>query len=662
MARSLNRNLENTGQSRMCGICGVLNLTAYQRTDKSIIHQMLEMVSHRGPDGLGIYTNEWIALGSARLSIIDLETGYQPICNEDETLWIIFNGEIFNYIELRQDLERRGHSFSTKSDTETILHSYEEFGADCLKRFNGQFSIAIWDTVNRSLFLARDRLGITPLFYSVHEKQFLFGSEIKALLAYPGIRAEIDPVSLQQLFTFWSVQSPRTIFMGINELPPGHYLLIKNGQISIKTFWALDFAEKKTSNTQDDDLEEFESLLIDSVRLRLRSDVPVGVYLSGGIDSSIITSLIQKHSNFPLETFSISFSDPEYDESRFQLAVAKAFNTRHHVINCSYEDIGKIFPDVIWHTETPILRTAPAPMFLLSKLVNNYGYKVVLTGEGADEFLAGYDIFKETLIRRFWAKEPESTFRPLLLKRLYTDIGGLFADQLDYMKAFFKKGLSETDSPYYSHTIRWNNTARITRFLQNSDRLFQATLESLPENHSRWSPLAKAQYLEIVTFLSSYLLSSQGDRMAMGHSVEARQPYLDYRISEFCNQLPDRAKLNGLKEKWILKRFGEKLSLPEIIWKRLKKPYRAPVNQCFFTTPLDYVEDLLTKEGLDKTGYYNTIAVMDLLQKASHTRKLGEVDSMAVAGIISLQLIHQLFIENFQLKPINSKVIKIIER
>jgi asparagine synthase (glutamine-hydrolysing) len=645
----------------MCGICGVLNLSPSYRTDRLVIQQMLGMIRHRGPDGFGIYSDENVAMGNTRLSIIDLETGDQPISNEDETLWIVLNGEIFNYIELRQDLERRGHCFKTKSDTETLLHAYEEFGVACLERLNGQFSLAIWDNVNHSLFLARDRFGITPLFYSIHEKKLIFGSEIKALLAYPRIRVEIDPVALQQVFTFWSVQSPRSIFNGIHELPPGHYLIAKGGQISVEAFWSLDFSEPTSSRTENEYLDELENILIDAVRLRLRSDVPVGVYLSGGLDSSIITSLIKRHSNYPLETFSISFSDPEFDESHFQLEVADFFNAKHHVVNCSYEDVGHIFPDVIWHTETPISRTAPAPMFLLSKLVTNTGYKVVLTGEGADELLAGYDIFKEMKLRRFWARNPESRIRPLLFTQLYKDVEGFSAEQVDYLKAFFKKGLIETDSPYYSHELRWNNTARNIRFLRNSDRKIQPPSDTLPVNFFRWSHLAKAQFLEIVTFLSPYLLSSQGDRMAMGNSVEARQPYLDYRIVEFCNHLPDTLKLHGLKEKWILKRLGAKL-LPASIWKKGKKPYRAPIHQCFFTKPPDYIKELLSEKSIAENNYFNTKAVMGMIQKASSSNKLGEVDSMAVAGIISIQLLHQLFIKDFQLKPNNSTVLKLVER
>ena len=645
----------------MCGICGVLNLAPSKRTDRAVIQQLLEMIHHRGPDGIGIYSDENFTFGNTRLSIIDLETGDQPISNEDETLWVVLNGEIYNYIELRQELEIRGHHFKTKSDTETLLHAYEEFGVGCLDRLNGQFSLAIWNNVNHTLFLARDRLGITPLFYSIHEKQLLFGSEIKALLAYPGMQAEIDPLALQQVFTFWSIQCPKSIFIGIHELPPGHYLIANDEQITIKKYWSLDFTERIPSRADNEYLDELEGLLDDAVRIRLRSDVPVGVYLSGGIDSSIITSLIRRNSPYPLETFSISFSDPMFDESQFQIELANFFSAKHHVVNCSYEDIGRIFPDVIWHTESPILRTAPAPMFLLSKLVTGCGYKVVLTGEGADEILAGYDIFKEMQIRRFWARIPESSLRPLLFTRLYKDIEGFSAENVDYIKAFFKQGLTETNSPYYSHALRWNNTGRNTRFLRNRNKVVQTPSETFPENFSAWSHLAKAQYLEMVTFLSPYLLSSQGDRMAMGNSVEERQPYLDYRLVEFCNRLPDSVKLNGLREKWLLKRLGAKL-LPESIWKKGKKPYRAPINQCFFTNPPDYIRELLSEKSIKDNDYFNSAAVMALVHKAFRSSKLGEVDSMAIAGIISVQLIHHLFIKGFRLKPINSIVHKYIER
>ncbi|MSR64383.1 MAG: asparagine synthase (glutamine-hydrolyzing) [Verrucomicrobiae bacterium] len=414
----------------MCGIAGIVNLAAGAPPDERQLRQMLAMIRHRGPDEFGIYLDDAVGLGNARLSIIDLSGGQQPIANEDGTLWIVFNGEIFNYVELRPELEAKGHRFATHSDTEVLLHLYEEYGPKCLERLNGQFAFAVWNTRDQSLFLARDRLGVRPLFYTRTGGRLIFGSEIKAILSDPGVRAEIDPVTLEQVFTFWSPLSPRTIFKDIVELPPGHWLLAKRGEVTVNRYWQMSFAEVPASR---DYLEEFESLLVDAAKIRLRADVPVGAYLSGGLDSSTIAAIIRNFTSNRLDTFSITFSDADFDESSYQQQMAKFLGTDHQVVHATHEDIGRIFPDVIWHAEVPLTRTAPAPMFLLSKLVQDRGYKVVLTGEGADEFLAGYDIFKEAKVRRFWAGQPESKWRSRLFQRLYPDIAklvGIISTQL----------------------------------------------------------------------------------------------------------------------------------------------------------------------------------------------------------------------------------------
>ncbi len=646
----------------MCGICGIINLGEAERPKKRVIHQMLEMLRHRGPDGFGIYSDSQAALGSARLSIIDLSTGDQPIGNEDETLWIVFNGEIFNYIELRADLEKRGHHFRSQSDTEVILHLYEDLGPDCLAQLNGQFAIAIWNSRSRSLFLARDRLGVRPLFYTRAENRLLFASEMKSILAYPGQHAELDPKTLPEVFTFWSVQSPHATFKGLAELPPGHYLLANPEKLEIHSYWQPQFNPPAQPKNTEEYLEQLETLLIDAVRIRLRADVPVGAYLSGGLDSSVISALIRRYGQSELETFSISFSDPAFDESAFQQKVAGFLGTRHNVLPCTYEQIGQVFPQVIWHAETPLLRTSPAPMFLLSGLVHSKNFKVVLTGEGADEMLAGYDIFKEMRLRRFWARQPHSELRPLLLRRIYRDIANLSDGQMNYLKAFFRQGLTETDSPYYSHLIRWNNTGRLTRFLREPPQPPPHPGQPLPPAFFRWTPLAQAQYLETSTFLSPYLLSSQGDRMAMGNSVEGRYPFLDYRMVQFAADLPDSLKLHSLKEKWLLKQLGAKY-LPENIAQRGKKPYRAPIRQAFFAQPSAYLADLLSEKNLSETGYFNPAAVAALMGKAARLETLSEVDSMAVAGIISTQLLHQLFIKDFRLNPLRpERIQRYVER
>jgi len=627
----------------VCGIVGVANLREPKPISEDLIRDMLGAIRHRGPDGFGIYRHDWISMGSARLSIIDLSGGDQPIGNEDGSLWVVYNGEIFNYVELRPELERLGHQFHTHTDTEIILHQYEELGPACLNRFNGQFAIALWDERKRSLFLARDRVGVRPVFYTLADGQLIFASEIKAILQHPAVNAEIDRQALRETFTFWSPQPPRSIFKNIFELPPGHFLLLQDGKINIQPYWRPNFVPDAPGRSPESYLEELESLLIDATQIRLRADVPVGAYLSGGLDSSLTTALIRSYNTNRLDTFSISFTDTRFDESTFQGQMAEELGTDHHEVHCDYRDIAEAFPDVIWHTETPILRTAPTPMYLLSRLVRQNNFKVVLTGEGADEFMAGYDIFKEMKIRRFWAQVPDSQHRSRLLFRLYPDINRLSASGA-FLVGFFKKGLLETDSPFYSHSIRWSNTSRTWRFLADDGEGRLTPDLSLPEGFSNWPALSQAQYLEVVTFLSPYLLSSQGDRMGMGNSVEGRYPFLDYRVMEFGGRLPPDLKMPVLTEKWLLKRLGRKY-LPERIWQRVKRPYRAPIHRSFFDPqPLDYVADLLSEDALRSAGYFEPAAVIRLAQKAANKGELSEVEDMALVGILSTQLVHHWFV------------------
>lgn len=632
----------------MCGIAGILNLKEAQQIELETLAQMLSTMRHRGPDGAGMYRDAWAGLGNVRLSIIDISGGDQPIGNEDGTLWIVLNGEIFNYVELRPELEKKGHRFTTNSDTEVILHLYEEYGTDCLRFLNGQFSIAIWDERRRALFLARDRVGITPLYYTVNANRLIFGSEIKAILAHPDVQAEIDQQALREIFTYWGPLTPHSIFKNIFHLPPAHYMLVENNEIVLKRYWSHDFSVDSSQRSVESYRDELEALLIDATRIRLRADVPVGAYLSGGLDSSLTTAVIRKHTQNHLDTFSITFSDPAFDESQYQLQMAQYLGTDHHVVSCTYKEIGEALPDVIWHTETPVLRTAPVPMYLLSRLVREHQFKVVITGEGSDEFLAGYDIFKEMKIRRFWARDPESKIRPRLLSRLYPDISG-FGTSSAFLTAFFKSNLTSTDSPYYSHLIRWKNTARTQRFLRNPSVDSPLSEEfkplELPPEFEAWPALGQAQFLEIATFFAPYLISSQGDRMVMANSVEGRFPFLDHRIDEFCNRLPPELKMPVLHEKWLLKQVGKKY-LPETIRRRVKKPYRAPIHRSFFDPqPLDFVTDLLSEDVIQKKGLFEPQAVTRLKQKALSGANLTEVEDMALVGILSTQLVHELFVE-----------------
>ena len=635
----------------MCGIVGICDLRGARPVEESSLRAMLGTIRHRGPDQFGIYLDDHVGLGNARLSIIDLSTGQQPISNEDGSLWIVFNGEIFNHPELRLELESRGHRFSTTCDTEVVLHAYEEYGPDCLSRFNGQFAMAIWDTRDRTLFMARDRLGVRPLFYTEADGALVFGSEIKAILACPGVTASPDPVALDQIFTFWSTLSPKTFFRGIVELPPGHYMLVKDGRVTLERYWEMAFPEDDGAprRSTQEYAEELRDLLIDAARIRLRADVPVGAYLSGGLDSSTVTAIIRSQTTNPLETFSIAFTDAHYDESGFQIAMAEALGTEHHVVHATHADIGEVFPEVVWHAETPLMRTAPAPMFLLSGLVRDNHFKVVLSGEGADEIMAGYDIFREAKIRRFWAGQPESRSRPALLNRIYPWMPA--SDGSNYVKAFFGMGLTDVDSRGYSHSLRWRTTARGKRFF--SEEMRQATAAGdgdlapfYPDGFDRWDPLQQAQYLETTILLSQYLLSSQGDRMAMAHSVEGRFPFLDHRVVEFGNRLPPSLKLNGLTEKYLLKEISREW-LPAEISDRPKQPYRAPIHRAFFNdSPPDYVEELLSSSAIEQSGYFSPRAVEQLVSKLERGLPLGETDDMALAGIVSTQLVDRQFISD----------------
>ena len=451
----------------MCGIAGVYNYPLSDEPSYEIhMKRMLSVIQHRGPDETGIYLGENIGLGSVRLSIVDLSTGQQPLSDESGNYWIVYNGEVFNYPELRADLEKKGVRFKTTCDTEIVVQMYATYGAGCLKYFNGQFAFCIWDKIKQELFLARDRVGIRPLFYWSQNQSFAFCSEIKGIFTLDKVERILDPESLAQVFTFWTTLTPHTPFKGIYELPPGHHMLVKNGNIHIERYWSMEFPStfNSVSSNVTQKAEELEELLKDSVRIRLMADVPVGAYLSGGLDSSVTTALIHEIDPGVLNTFSIGFKEKAFDETAFQQECAKYFDTRHTAFECTSDEIAEQFEKTIWHTEFPLLRTSPTPMFLLSKKVRDSNIKVVITGEGADEILAGYNIFKEAKIRRFWAKEPNSTSRPKLLSKLYPYLPMMKDSNSLALKMFFGYKLGETDDPLYSHLLRWHNTSRIKTY------------------------------------------------------------------------------------------------------------------------------------------------------------------------------------------------------
>jgi asparagine synthase (glutamine-hydrolysing) len=640
----------------MCGIAGLLNYSLSKMPDYlHHVNGMLSLIRHRGPDESGIYLGENVGLGSVRLSIVDLSTGQQPLSDESGNYWIVYNGEVFNYLELRKGLEKNGVRFKTNSDTEVVVQMYAFYGADCLKYFNGQFAFCIWDKNKRELFLARDRVGIRPLFYWTQNQSFAFCSEIKGIFTLDQVHKELDKESLAQIFTFWTTLTPNTPFKGISELPPGHYMLVKEGHINIERYWRMEFPsfDNFKLNNFAQKVEEFEELLKDAVRIRLRADVPVGAYLSGGLDSSVTTALIHEIDPGILNTFSIGFKDKVFDETPYQLELARHYNTNHTAFECTSDDIAYQFEKTIWHTEFPILRTSPTPMFLLSKKVRESNIKVVITGEGADEILAGYNIFKEAKIRRFWANEPTSSARPKLLSKLYPYLPMMKATNDVALKMFFGYKLNETEDPLYSHLLRWHNTSRIktyfsedfTSAIKNYNPI-TSVYSSLPENLLYWSDLAKSQYLESSIFMSGYLLSSQGDRMGMGNSVEGRYPFLDYRLIEFSAKLPDRYKLNCLNEKFLLKKMSAG-RIPESITKRSKQAYRAPISSSFFSANSpSFINDILSENSINEYGIFDPVKVQSLIKMIKNKTYMSEIDQMAIAGILSTQLVNKLFIKD----------------
>lgn len=634
----------------MCGIAGIYRFEqgGISETDLS---NMISAVRHRGPDEFGLYMDDRIGLAHARLSIVDLGGGRQPIANEDKTLWIVFNGEIFNFLELREGLRRRGHVFASRSDTEVILHLYEEKGVRCLDELNGQFAFAIWDSRRQELFLARDRVGIVPLYYTLRGRSLLFASEIKSLLAHPEIEPRWNFEALDQVFTYWTPLPGQTVFDGVFELKPGHCLMAKNGRTQDHKYWGLPAIPREghTSSDLDEAGEAALHLLEDAVRIRLQADVEVGCYLSGGLDSSILSSLAKRQLGQEVRTFGVGFEQKSYDESDYQKLMAGHLQVEHAQVTATDQWIGENFERVIWHCEKPLLRMGPVPLYRLSMMVRERGLKVVLTGEGADEVFGGYNIFREALVRRFWAKRPDSPMRSSLIQHLYAYI---FDDprQAETMKAFFRQGLEESHDPLFSHLLRWRNTSKIKRFYSagfqealRGQEDFSEVRSELPEGFEQLDTLTQAQYLEMTLFMSNYLLSSQGDRIAMANSVELRVPFLDHRLIEFMARVPSRWKILGLEEKFLLRRMF-RADLPRDVLSRPKQPYRAPISSSLKAcAEMRVVEGLLSRSSLESVGLFDGPKVELLKRKLLSGHGTSQIEDMALAGIISTMMIHSHF-------------------
>jgi len=635
----------------VCGIAGVYLPGPGSAPTRDELIAMASALRHRGPDEHGIYRDDRCGLAHARLSIIDLASGQQPMLDADREWVIAYNGEVFNYVELRDELRALGHRFVTRSDTEVVIAAYRQWGTDAFVRLNGQFAIALWNRRTRTLVLARDRLGVRPLYICRHGERIWFASEVKAIFAGdPTIPRALDPAGLAETFTFWTVVPPQSMFRGVEELRPGHVRIYSDDGVRDHCYWAPRFDAEFTGSLGDA-TEALRAALERATALRvLRADVPVGSYLSGGLDSSLISALAHRAIGHRLRTFSLRFTDGEYDETEYQRDMVTRLGSDHSEVMVSRADIAAAFPAVIRHTERPLLRTAPAPLYLLAQHVRDSGIKVVLTGEGADEMLAGYDLFREARVRRFWAREPKSQRRPLLLDRLYPYLARSPARARAMARAFFARDLDRPDAPEFAHMPRWRSAQALHRLFTPELRAGIAAsgdpiarlLADLPAELPRWDPLARDQYVEIRTLLSGYLLSSQGDRMAMASSVEGRFPFLDADVIELAGSLPADYKLRVLDEKHVLKRVAADLVGPAIA-RRSKQPFRAPDALAFIGDPVpDWIGEVLSQRALVDAAVFDPAAVTALWAKCrASATQLSNADNMALVGVLSTQLLHQ---------------------
>jgi asparagine synthase (glutamine-hydrolysing) len=600
----------------MCGIAGMVYHDRNRPVSPKDLERMCHTLIHRGPDDEGLFVDRNAGLGMRRLNVIDLVTGHQPISNEDGSIWIVFNGEIYNYPELRKELVAKGHKFSTNTDTETIIHAYEELGADCVRKLNGMFAFAIWDGRDRKLVLARDRLGVKPLYYFLDDRGLVFGSELKAILAYRGIPRTIDLEALDSFLTFEYIPAPLSIFQGIKKLSPGHTLVLQDGKASLHRYWDLQF--KRISGHEEELGQALYELLKDAVRMRLLSDVPLGAFLSGGIDSSTIVCMMSQLMDCPVKTFSIGFDDPSYNELQYARAIAQHFGTDHHELTIR-PDIVNLVESLVKYLDEPLADVSIFPTYLVSELARQ-SVTVVLSGDGGDELFAGYEWYIADRIARSYRRLP-SILRSRWLPRV--------ADRLP--PSARKKGLINklkrfidgAALPDALQHFRWNTfmTAQTKSQLYSDelkramgDRDAHARLVAYLEAFEDADPLWQQQFADIKTYLADDILVKV-DRMSMANALEARTPYLDYRVVEFAAGLPSHLKLNGFTTKYLLKQCMAS-KLPSAILNRRKEGFSIPMKNWLRQELRSWLLEVLSPERINKDGFFNASYVEKL--KAEH--------------------------------------------
>ena len=625
----------------MCGIAGVIDPTLSPAEIEQVLRGMAEMMIHRGPDDEGFFVSGNIGLGMRRLSIIDLAGGKQPIFSEDGSIVVVFNGEIYNYIELKQHLQQKGHTFVTNSDTEVIVHLYEELGEECVHKLRGMFAFAVWDQRSNRLFIARDRLGIKPLYYTKDGCRFVFGSEIKAILQHPKVIARLDLEGLSNFLSLKYVPAPQTIFAGIESLPPGYTLICDSNGVRVRSYWDLSFAGNHYGEKREEDyLDQLEALLRESIKLELRSDVPFGAFLSGGIDSSLVVALMSQFLDEPVKTFSVGYEgDGErWSELPYARIVAEQFKTDHHEIFVRPQNFIDLAEKVVWHLDQPIADNAVLMNYMVAKLASGH-VKMVLTGEGGDELFAGYARYAGERLAPLFRMIPTSLKSMALsaidrLPGLYRPKLALYAlckkDEITRMTSWFPLFNQETKEALLSDDIK--------RELTNIsvDHVFAQHLARTDANDS----LSRMLYVDTKLWLPDDLLA-RGDKMSMASSLEARVPLLDHKLVEFAGSLPPHLKLRHLTRKYLLKKVGRAWLPPQII-NRSKKGFPTPISVWFRKEARSFVRDILSPSAVRRRGLFNCDYVERLLNE--HEIGFGDHGSL-IWGLLSVELWHRVFID-----------------
>lgn len=609
----------------MCGICGVLNFQRNQPVDPDILAAMKEALRHRGPDEEGSYLDGPVGLGHCRLSIIDLETGRQPIHNENRTIWIVFNGEIYNAPDLRVQLEKLGHSFYTRSDTEVIVHAYEQYGVESAKFLNGMFAFAIWDSSRQRLFMARDRVGVKPLYHAELNGTLLFGSELKAILAHPAIERKIDVTALNQYLTFEYVPTPRTIFRGINKLPPGHTLTHEKGRTKVEQYWDTRLARSETGppRSQGEYLADLRQILREVVRKELISDVPLGVLLSGGIDSSAVAAMMTELTPGNVKSFSVGFEDPSFDESNYARQVARHLGTDHHEITLTSQMMLDLVPRIAEILDEPLGDSSIIPTSLLSDFTRQH-VKVALGGDGGDELFAGYSTLQAHRLLEYYQRFLPRVIRrrvvPWIVEKLPVSFDNV---STDFKLRRFTAG--QWDPPVVRHHIWLGSFTAAQR---------RALLGPLGDGHENdaddlaryYAGASGAQeminqilYCDLKLYLEGDILPKV-DRASMAHSLEVRVPLLNATMLEFVDQIPHHFKLRGFTTKYLLRRALRDL-LPASILRRGKKGFNMPVAKWLNGPLKPLAEEMLSQERLKEGGLFNPAYVRGLLDDHQARRR-----------------------------------------